>query len=191
MADPTAPGQIPCLADRHRRDVERPHVQASVGQPDSAESLAAGEIESVSGGREGVRVGRKNGGWRHRTDGRWSLARVPRIPAEAVLHGHTRQPRTFPGRSHPDSFSGQLSVFVGRTYPFGVHRTRRQGQSKGVKPCFMTTLSTSISYTGLVSREVAPPVTALAGAGGARRSDRRPRQTIRKVLDAGLAELRE
>jgi len=29
------------------------------------------------------------------------------------------------------------------------------------------------------------------GGTGARRSDRRPRQTIRKVLDAGLAELRE
>jgi AcrR family transcriptional regulator len=47
----------------------------------------------------------------------------------------------------------------------------------------------SVSYTGLVSREVAPPVSA--GAGVARRSDRRPGQTIRKVLDAGLQELRE
>ncbi len=32
---------------------------------------------------------------------------------------------------------------------------------------------------------------ASPGAGAARRSDRRPGQTIRKVLDAGLAELRE
>ena len=47
----------------------------------------------------------------------------------------------------------------------------------------------SVSYTGRVSREVAPPVSA--GAGAARRSDRRPGQTIRKVLDAGLGELRE
>ena len=47
----------------------------------------------------------------------------------------------------------------------------------------------SVSYTGRVSREVAPPVSA--GAGVARRSDRRPGQTIRKVLDAGLQELRE
>jgi hypothetical protein len=31
----------------------------------------------------------------------------------------------------------------------------------------------------------------VGGAGGTRRSDRRPAQTIRKVLDAGLAELRE
>jgi TetR/AcrR family transcriptional regulator, cholesterol catabolism regulator len=48
------------------------------------------------------------------------------------------------------------------------------------------------SYTGLVSREVASaagPVSTVAGA--ARRSDRRPGQTIRKVLDAGLEELRE
>lgn len=40
-----------------------------------------------------------------------------------------------------------------------------------------------------MSREVAPPVRA--GARTSRRSDRRPGQTIRKVLDAGLAELRE
>ena len=46
-------------------------------------------------------------------------------------------------------------------------------------------------YTGRVSRELAPPARAVAGAGGARRSDRRPGQTIRKVLDAGLEELRE
>ncbi len=52
-----------------------------------------------------------------------------------------------------------------------------------------------ISYTGRVSREAtspagpAGPVGAVAGAG--RRSDRRPGQTIRKVLDAGLEELRE
>jgi TetR/AcrR family transcriptional regulator, cholesterol catabolism regulator len=44
-------------------------------------------------------------------------------------------------------------------------------------------------YTGRVSKEAAPPVSAAAGA--SRRSDRRPGQTIRKVLDAGLAELRE
>lgn len=47
----------------------------------------------------------------------------------------------------------------------------------------------SVSYTGRVSREAAPPVSI--GAGVARRSDRRPGQTIRKVLDAGLEELRE
>lgn len=40
------------------------------------------------------------------------------------------------------------------------------------------------SYTGRVSREVPSP-------GASRRSDRRPGQTIRKVLDAGLEELRE
>ncbi|OMC45854.1 TetR family transcriptional regulator [Mycobacterium sp. IS-2888] len=40
-----------------------------------------------------------------------------------------------------------------------------------------------------MSRDVAPPVRA--GARTSRRSDRRPGQTIRKVLDAGLAELRE
>jgi len=50
-------------------------------------------------------------------------------------------------------------------------------------------MTRSVSYTGRVSREVAPPVNA--GAGAARRSDRRPGQTIRKVLDAGLEELRE
>jgi AcrR family transcriptional regulator len=42
-------------------------------------------------------------------------------------------------------------------------------------------------YTGPVSREAASPT----DAGTARRSDRRPAQTIRKVLDAGLEELRE
>jgi hypothetical protein len=35
------------------------------------------------------------------------------------------------------------------------------------------------------------PVAADDGAGTARRPDRRPAQTIRKVLDAGLEELRE
>ncbi len=47
------------------------------------------------------------------------------------------------------------------------------------------------SYTGLVSREAAGPVTTVGGGGAARRSDRRPGQTIRKVLDAGLEELRQ
>jgi AcrR family transcriptional regulator len=37
----------------------------------------------------------------------------------------------------------------------------------------------------------AGPVATVAGTGGTRRSDRRPAQTIRKVLDAGLEELRE
>jgi TetR/AcrR family transcriptional regulator, cholesterol catabolism regulator len=49
-----------------------------------------------------------------------------------------------------------------------------------------------ISYTGLVSRDAAFPAGPVGTvAGAARRSDRRPGQTIRKVLDAGLAELRE
>jgi TetR/AcrR family transcriptional regulator, cholesterol catabolism regulator len=38
---------------------------------------------------------------------------------------------------------------------------------------------------------VAPPPRQLAGTRAARRSDRRPGETIRKVLDAGLEELRE
>ncbi|HET9889252.1 MAG TPA: TetR/AcrR family transcriptional regulator, partial [Mycobacterium sp.] len=44
-----------------------------------------------------------------------------------------------------------------------------------------------------MSRDTSLPVAAgkSAEAGAARRSDRRPGQTIRKVLDAGLAELRE
>src|SRR5262249_61640515 len=43
-----------------------------------------------------------------------------------------------------------------------------------------------------VSREAPPPAESVGTAPGAgRRSDRRPGQTIRKVLDAGLAELRE
>jgi len=61
-------------------------------------------------------------------------------------------------------------------------------------PCFGGALSDAhvISYTGRVSREAASPVDAGgAVAGAARRSDRRPGQTIRKVLDAGLEELRE
>jgi TetR/AcrR family transcriptional regulator, cholesterol catabolism regulator len=45
-----------------------------------------------------------------------------------------------------------------------------------------------VSYTGRVSRDAE---TAVAGSGTSRRSDRRPGQTIRKVLDAGLQELRE
>jgi AcrR family transcriptional regulator len=57
--------------------------------------------------------------------------------------------------------------------------------------CSVAALSVGylLSYTGRVSSEVAPPASAPAGA--ARRSDRRPGQTIRKVLDAGLAELRD
>jgi len=48
-------------------------------------------------------------------------------------------------------------------------------------------------YTGRVSTNAASPVVAArtASAGAPRRSDRRRRETIRKVLDAGLAELRE
>ncbi|WP_370652819.1 MULTISPECIES: TetR/AcrR family transcriptional regulator [Mycobacterium] len=46
-----------------------------------------------------------------------------------------------------------------------------------------------------MSRDAALPTTGHVGAAGqgaaARRSDRRPGQTIRKVLDAGLEELRE
>ena len=44
-----------------------------------------------------------------------------------------------------------------------------------------------------MSKDAASPVIAgnTAGSGAARRSDRRPGQTIRKVLDAGLEELRE
>lgn len=56
---------------------------------------------------------------------------------------------------------------------------------------------TSRFYTGPVSRDVASPIDSGVGSGGTadigtvRRSDRRPGQTIRKVLDAGLAELRD
>ncbi len=48
-------------------------------------------------------------------------------------------------------------------------------------------------YTGPVSNDAPSPVFPglSAGFGAARRSDRRPGQTIRKVLDAGLQELRE
>ena len=49
--------------------------------------------------------------------------------------------------------------------------------------------SPSRSYTGRVSREANSPADGSPGA--ARRSDRRPAQTIRKILDAGLEELRE
>jgi TetR/AcrR family transcriptional regulator, cholesterol catabolism regulator len=49
-----------------------------------------------------------------------------------------------------------------------------------------------ISYTGRVSREARSSIGSVSTvAGAARRSDRRPGQTIRKVLDAGLDELRE
>lgn len=50
------------------------------------------------------------------------------------------------------------------------------------------------SYTGRVSRDAAPPVhpdSSLSRSGAGRRPDRRPGQTIRKVLDAGLEELRQ
>lgn len=48
------------------------------------------------------------------------------------------------------------------------------------------------SYTGRVSKAASSPLAAgNTAAGAARRSDRRPGQTIRKVLDAGLQELRE
>jgi len=49
----------------------------------------------------------------------------------------------------------------------------------------------SRSYTGLVSKDASSSVVAGSTAGAVRRSDRRPGQTIRKVLDAGLAELRQ
>jgi TetR/AcrR family transcriptional regulator, cholesterol catabolism regulator len=51
--------------------------------------------------------------------------------------------------------------------------------------------SASRSYTGPVSNDAVSPVVADRPAGAVRRSDRRPGQTIRKVLDAGLQELRE
>src|ERR1700731_2711217 len=47
-----------------------------------------------------------------------------------------------------------------------------------------------LSYTRRVSKEVGVPVNP-AGLPAGRRSDPRPGQTIRKVLDAGLEELRE
>jgi len=52
---------------------------------------------------------------------------------------------------------------------------------------------TSRFYTGPVSKDASSPVVpdVSAGVGAVRRSDRRPGQTIRKVLDAGLEELRE
>jgi hypothetical protein len=100
---PTAPGQLPCLTDGHRRDVERPHVQASVSQPDSAKPLAASQIESVTGGWECVRVRRKDV-WRSQcTDGHRSAACVPPIPVEAILRGHPCKPRASPERP-PDFF---------------------------------------------------------------------------------------
>jgi AcrR family transcriptional regulator len=47
-------------------------------------------------------------------------------------------------------------------------------------------------WNGAVSRKAASPAGHVGtAAGGTRRSDRRPAQTIRKVLDAGLEELRE
>jgi AcrR family transcriptional regulator len=46
------------------------------------------------------------------------------------------------------------------------------------------------SYTRRVSKELAAPADPI-GLPVSRRSDRRPGQTIRKVLDAGLEELRE
>ncbi|PRI12713.1 TetR/AcrR family transcriptional regulator [Mycobacterium shigaense] len=42
-----------------------------------------------------------------------------------------------------------------------------------------------------MSRDVTSPNGAVTAVGATRRSDRRPAQTIRKILDAGLAELRE
>lgn len=42
-----------------------------------------------------------------------------------------------------------------------------------------------------MSKDGASPAARAQAAGAARRSDRRPGQTIRKVLDAGLEELRE
>lgn len=47
-----------------------------------------------------------------------------------------------------------------------------------------------LSYTRRVSKELAAPADPV-GLPVSRRSDRRPGQTIRKVLDAGLEELRE
>ena len=83
--------------------------------------------------------------------------------------------------------SGFTGARQGRKAAKG-HCTRRNelaglGSDAELSPVHLT------PYTGRVSREVAPLVSAAAGA--SRRSDRRPGQTIRKVLDAGLAELRE
>ena len=67
-------------------------------------------------------------------------------------------------------------------------RRDRINLNKGqLRECFEVHIAAKppISYAGPVSKEVPSPVPA------ARRSDRRPGQTIRKVLDAGLAELRE
>ena len=77
---------------------------------------------------------------------------------------------------HPRTCSGQLSVIAAFVGPVDRHFDGIVGRSSG-------------SYTGLVSREVVAP--ADGGPAAVRRSDRRPAQTIRKVLDAGLDELRE
>jgi len=77
---------------------------------------------------------------------------------------------------HPRTCSGQLSVIAAFVGPVKRRFDGIVGQSSG-------------SYTGLVSREAVSP--SDGGPAAVRRSDRRPAQTIRKVLDAGLDELRE
>ena len=92
IADPAPPGQIPRLADGHRRDVEPPDVHASACEPHRTEPLPAGQIEGVPRGREHGIERCAHGRRADRGDRRRSAARIPVVPADAVLVGHRRHP---------------------------------------------------------------------------------------------------
>ena len=90
IADPGASGDVPRLADGHRRNVQPPYIQTSPSQPDAAQSLAAGEIKRLSGGREHFRVGREHRRRLNHPGLYGSVARISLIPAALVLPGHRR-----------------------------------------------------------------------------------------------------
>lgn len=198
IRNPAALRQVSCLTDGHRGDIQPPHVHSAPGQPHGAESLAAGEIECQSRRRECVRVGGEGGGRPRGVGRRRSLPDVPLVPAAPILSGHSRHPTV---RRPPGSIRANFWTAVCIRLPEpGWLAARRSERHLHASPilaaprrmsCSVAALSVGylLSYTGRVSSEVASSVSAPAGA--ARRSDRRPGQTIRKVLDAGLAELRD
>ncbi len=92
-----------------------------------------------------------------------------------------RQDVRRPNRAHRRRPLGRVPLIPATPFDLG-HRRHLKADPGLTKPPAL--------YTGLVSETSASPV-GPADVGAARRSDRRPGQTIRKVLDAGLEELRE
>jgi len=53
---PRSPREFPCLGERQRREIDREHVEALLGEPDAVSSLAIGDRKHASGFRQQRRV---------------------------------------------------------------------------------------------------------------------------------------